>query len=1111
MGDHMLNLLVKTNTPLALQIGDYVMFNDEKYKLKTLAQPKRVDTWHYEYTLTLYAPKYDLQDALYVLEDYTGVGKLDDSIPLAGTLLFHLQQIVKCVQVVHPEWSVGDVTETDEVKSITYDEMDCLQALEQLCETFGVEYWVNAGTTAINLGVHKSGDPITLSYGQTNALYDLTRQNQDGQIVTKLLVRGSDRNIDASTYGDKYLHLPDGTRYVTRNTDKYGVLMGRQNFEDIYPRLIHNVDTDPGSITAVRVDDNGVYWLKDANLDFEPELIAGQTLKVVFQTGELAGLSIDANWHDDTKEYELITGDYGLSMDIPSSPFVPAVGDLYLLSDLKMPQAYIDAAEQELLTAATAAIAQISEQKVSYVCSQLNPLWLRHQGRLEVGRAVTVYDSVLVDGGSVELRIQSITRNVNDDLQTKIEVSDTLYSSRIDKIEQAQQETKTDTNQRLNANRSAERRTYKQMREALDLLSAAIDGFGDSINPIYIQTMALLAGSSELQFRFVTNTSYPDSTVVVPVFSYNKTTKVFSVTPDAFLQHMTLGITTLSTAHTPADYMKWRTPAQTFNPLTDGSKAYYLYVKGGKTPISANHHYAGTYILSETAIKPWDNSDGYYYFLVGTLSSEDNGDRAFNPLYGYSALLPGLLVVDKITDSGGNLVIDLVAGTITGYNQITDRPDLTGFATSAQLQVLSDSVTSTVTAINTNLSQLGSDVDSLGDTVGSMTGTIATMQSSITQNAQDITLKVSQTDFNGNTIIGKINLTSTTATIAASRVNLIGQVTFSMFASDAQTIINGAQSSADNAYANAIAAQTAASDAQSAANSAQTTANSASTGLATLESSLGAMAYQNTVELAKLGTTIIQGGYIKSSLIDVDTIIANAAYIGNFSIVGGWLSANANAPSYIQMLGTNTNITFGQNVFPGTYPGNSTARIENANPIAPPQPTALPLYGVNVAVRLKATGYKATHIVNGSIVDYGSSGSCIVPLAIQAYGGVTIVGSVSICEEIINISDWGWDLQYLQYYRRFVWQGTANQSITLPSQAMMSSLFGTFGNGWGTGYAGAVELTFLVTAYATATLTLYGIVSDSGSTGSSVALSKGDVCKVIYFNANWYLVNKTNY
>ena len=166
-------------------------------------------------------------------------------------------------------------------------------------------------------------------------------------------------------------------------------------------------------------------------------------VKVVFQTGQLGGVKVEANWSNNTQEFELTRGDYGLGTDVPGSIFVPAAGDLYLLEDIRMPETFILDAEQELLQKAQEAITQISEQKVSYK-GTLNYLYFKYLNeKIDVGRAVLVEDEDIVGPGeSIPLRIQALTRNVNDPFKVDVEISDTMYIGRIDKIETSIQEVK---------------------------------------------------------------------------------------------------------------------------------------------------------------------------------------------------------------------------------------------------------------------------------------------------------------------------------------------------------------------------------------------------------------------------------------------------------------------------------------------------------------------------------------------------------------------------------------------------------------------------------------------------------------------------------------------
>ncbi len=72
--------------------------------------------------------------------------------------------------------------------------------------------------------------------------------------------------------------------------------------------------------------------------------------------------------------------------------------------------------------------------------------------------------------------------------------------------------------------------------------------------------------------------------------------------------------------------------------------------------------------------------------------------------------------------------------------------------------------------------------------VSSHNGSYA-MQSQIQQNAEDISLKVSQTDYNGNTIASLINQTATTVAIEAQHINLTGAVTISSLDSTTQAAL----------------------------------------------------------------------------------------------------------------------------------------------------------------------------------------------------------------------------------------------------------------------------------------------------------------------------------
>ena len=86
------------------------------------------------------------------------------------------------------------------------------------------------------------------------------------------------------------------------------------------------------------------------------------------------------------------------------------------------------------------------------------------------------------------------------------------------------------------------------------------------------------------------------------------------------------------------------------------------------------------------------------------------------------------------------------------------------------------------------------------------------------------------------------------------------------------------------------------------ASSAKSLADSAQSDVDTLSGSLGGLAYDDLVESAKLGTTIIDGGYIKPDLLDVDTILGvNATFSGALNAVTGTLGTlTVESTGYVQ-------------------------------------------------------------------------------------------------------------------------------------------------------------------------------------------------------------------
>lgn len=74
------------------------------------------------------------------------------------------------------------------------------------------------------------------------------------------------------------------------------------------------------------------------------------------------------------------------------------------------------------------------------------------------------------------------------------------------------------------------------------------------------------------------------------------------------------------------------------------------------------------------------------------------------------------------------------------------------------------------------------------ESITSMGNRVSRAESDISMNAKEIELRVKDEDLDGNEVVSRINQTSTTVTIEASKINLVGKVTIGMFD---KTIMDG--------------------------------------------------------------------------------------------------------------------------------------------------------------------------------------------------------------------------------------------------------------------------------------------------------------------------------
>lgn len=437
-GDDVLSLSFRHYGHIVLEVDDYVDYGGERYRLCERYRPRQKSTVEWEYDLKLYGAGSLLRNILVIKRVD---GEDEPEFTLTAPPREHVAMIVNCLNEGMggiADWKVGQVDGTENIV-IDYHGKYCDEALKEIAEKVGAEYWTEGST--VNVCRCEHGEPITLGYD--NGLLGISPDRADNvKFYTRLYPVGSSRNIDREKYGHSRLQLPGGAKYVEVNADRYGRVdhYEKEAFAGIYPRRT-------GTVSSVRSEvvtgDDGeeftIYYFKDEGLTFDPNdyEIGGLVKRVSFQEGsELAGLGaedngtyyFEVNFDSATREFEIITTwPYEDGMQLPGGSLVPKAGDKYILWNLRMPDEYYGMAEAELL----AAVNDYNEKHgldVAVFKASTDHVWVEDNGAdLYIGRRVRLESSeYFPETGYRDSRIIKITRKVNMPSQMDIEIGDVV-------------------------------------------------------------------------------------------------------------------------------------------------------------------------------------------------------------------------------------------------------------------------------------------------------------------------------------------------------------------------------------------------------------------------------------------------------------------------------------------------------------------------------------------------------------------------------------------------------------------------------------------------------------------------------------------------------------
>lgn len=665
-----------------IPVGAWCEYQGVKYKLGSPENIKKNGTRNIEYTLTLGT-----------LEDNMSLYKMRNPVDkrLKWSMCAKPHELVEAIVWNLNQrdgagvWKVGECLDAAE-QTVEFNHTYVDAALQDVANKFETEWEINDYTISLHKVEYFKDDPLPLAYGKGNGFEPgVGRTTQSDELpIKRLYVQGGDRNIDRSKYGSAELLLPksqtlvyegriyqsDAEGYSIERIDKVSDAVKEDSLDcsEIYPSRV-------GTVSAVECIDAGknFYDIIDnsipAELNFNDYVIEGETATIIFQKGMLAGddKQFEFKYNHSERRFELVPQEIdGVTM--PNETFSPAVGDTYAIFGIMLPDSYIcnntdkTGASWDMFREAARKLYENEDQKFTFT-GTLQGLWakknwLRVGGRLKVGGYVLFTDEQFAPDG-IPIRITGIKEFLTSPYAPVLEISNSVsgksVSSQLREI--GQNEVATDNSIRNAV--SYTKRRFRDVKETMAMLEdSMLDNFTNSINPLTVQTMMMLIGDESLQFRFVA--SKTDLTAVGDGITYDNTAKQLHI-PHGFIQHMTLGIGTISSSHADSEYKVWEMNEYLSPYLDNGAKKYYLYAKVSRTDTAVK----GDFLLSDRAIKMNDVA-GYYHLLVGILNSEYDGERSYVSLYGFSEILPGRITTDKIVSSDGKTYFDLLLGEIGG-------------------------------------------------------------------------------------------------------------------------------------------------------------------------------------------------------------------------------------------------------------------------------------------------------------------------------------------------------------------------------------------------------------------------------------------------------------
>ena len=415
-----------------LSVGDYIEVGGKRFSVKKEYRPKKTNTQKYTYNISFYGREHDMQDLLFCRLNQ-GSDDLESVFAYDGTPMEYLQKLVDNMNrnTDGVTWRVGEAI-TANRQTINFNGLYCWDAAAEIAQAFETEWWLDG--EYLNLSKCERGERVTLGY--MKGLKTGLTQSENSESIkwfTRLIPVGSTKNIDPSKYGFAHLQLPSRATYIDLNT-QLGLKEHREEsaFSDIFPHRL-------GTVSSVRSEEKTneetgeytVYYVKDNALPFNPDdyMIGGEVILITFESGDLEGREFECNWHNDTKEFEIINTYPDEDTQIPGGNLIPKAGDTYILTNIRMPDEYYPIAEQQFEQAVENYLKEYSRD-ISIYSSDTDYIYVdKNEIPLLLGQRVKLEDEQYFAEGYLDTRITRVERKLTNLSEASVSCSAAVSSS----------------------------------------------------------------------------------------------------------------------------------------------------------------------------------------------------------------------------------------------------------------------------------------------------------------------------------------------------------------------------------------------------------------------------------------------------------------------------------------------------------------------------------------------------------------------------------------------------------------------------------------------------------------------------------------------------------